>query len=160
MAQQYRTIYPSLPTHRPLPSLSAVRPSPLLSLGTFTISASPFSSLPFSSTVSLPSHPYLSAEVDSLPPSPRSSATLDDTPLPSSPDFLDDFEHTAEMENDMRLIEAEDEVRHRNHLPPLFLHKGVPILNNSDYPMLPSQDQDEKSWVVFHGKTPGIYPNL
>ena len=160
MAQHFRPIYPPLPTHGPSPSLSAVRPSLLSSLGTFTISVSPFSSLPFTSTASSPSYPYVSVEVDSLPPSPHSSATLDDTPLPPSPDLLDSFEHTTEMEEGLHLIESEDEARHRNNLPPLFLYDGVPIPRDSDFPMFPTQEEEQKTWVVFHGKAPGVYPNL
>ena len=85
--------------------------------------------------------------------------TLDNTPLPLSPDLWDSFEHTTEMEEGLRLIKSEDKAQCQNNLPPLFLYDGVPIPRDSNFPMFPTQEE-KKTWVAFHRKAPGAYPNL
>ena len=84
------------------------------------------------------------------PPSPSTTQVAP----PPSPDLIDSFEYTTEMENNVRLIEEADEGRRQNNLPPLFLQDGVPISDDIPY------EQDEKTWVVFHGRVPGVYPHL
>lgn len=142
MARQHRST-------RPSQSLSAARPSPLLSLGSFPLTATSFSSSPTLSSIS--------AEMDSsLPGTPRRVA--EETSQSSPKDLLSD-DYTVEMEESVRLVEGADEDRRRNNLPPLFLCDGVPVDDDSMSP-LPSQVQDEKHWVVFIGKVPGVYPLL
>ena len=145
---QYRPIYPSPPTHGPSPSLSAVRSSRLSPLSSFPVTASPLSSSPFSEL----SQTLSSVSQHSLP------RNLTQVTSPPSPDFLDSFEHTAEMEDGVRMVEDEDEVRRQENLPPLFLRDSAPVWN--DVTLSPAHAHEGRTWVVFHGKIPGLYAHL
>ena len=107
------------------PSLSAIRPSPLLS-GT-----------------------SLSCTVTSSPLT--SSPTLSNGRESASPDLLDDLKFSEDLDDDFRRIDrqaAEFEQIHTS--PPMrrIPHTPTPP---------PTLVRDRKTWVVFRGKTPGIY---
>jgi hypothetical protein len=151
MAPQYRQVFPPLPPLGSSPSPPAFRSSPLSSLGSFPVTSSPFPSSPFSSSQSFSS--ITSTVLTSSPPGPRGlTAQLS---YPPSPDLIED--HTVEMEESVRMVENADEGRRQKNLPPLFLRDGVPM--SEDFPMSPIQ-RDGDTWVVFHGKAPGVYAYL
>ena len=79
---------------------------------------------------------------------------------PPSPDPFDDFEYTDEMDDSVHIIEKADEARRHKNLPPLFLCDGIPISDDDDVLMSPTREFDEKTWVVFVGKTTGVYSLL
>ena len=64
------------------------------------------------------------------------------------------------MDDGVRIIEKADEARRRKNLPPLFLCDGIPISDDDDVPVSPTREFDEKTWVVFVGKTTGVYSLL
>ena len=73
-----------------------------------------------------------------------------------SPDLFDEFKYSEDMDEDFRRIDFEAEAvngQYGNSFP--LLNGGLSV---SDSPFQePARDQ--KSWVVFHGKIPGIYDN-
>lgn len=110
------------------PSLSAIRSSPL-------------------ATGSLPSYPVTSSPFTSSP-------ILSCTQRGSSPEFFDNFEYNEGMDADFRRIDLElaEAERSRHNCSPPSLNDGI---SSSDSP--PIFAGDEKTWVVFRGKIPGIY---
>jgi len=88
----------------------------------------------------------LSARLATPPPSNRLPA-IPPTQRPPSPDYFEDFEYTQEMDDDFRKIDLAAEVT---------LSQGIrrpPPQNPPDSPSPLSQ----RAWVVFRGRTPGIY---
>jgi len=131
--------------HRPpgSPALSAVRSSPLFS---GSLRSYPVSSL---ASGSLRSYPITSSPFSS---SPTFSHTQESSP---SPDLFDDFTYNEDMEDDFHRMDSaasailgDGDAQADDLVPPQ--NNGVHIPN-------PTLSQDQKTWVVFHGKTPGIY---
>jgi hypothetical protein len=60
---------------------------------------------------------------------------------PRSPDLFDDFEYTPDMAPDFQRIDAE----------------GLQLTDNPSSPPPSNPPHDQKTWVVFRGKTPGLY---
>lgn len=149
MSSQYRSSHSPLTPRRASPALSAVRSSPLAPLQTFPRTTSPLSSSP------IPSSPE-AIDFDSPPSTPPPA---ENRPRPSqpSPDYFQGFDYTPDMDVGVRIIENADTERLQNNLPPLSVRDGVVISNDTP---LPIQDRPEKTWVVFHGKNPGVYPDL
>lgn len=147
MTPQYRPIYLLLPSGRHSPALSAIRPSPLSSIGSYSISASPFTTSPSLSFIS-------TTATDSPLPVPEEA---DIPTAPPSPDLFEGFEFTPEMFSSLQIIEEADDQRHRDGLLPLSLHNSV-LMFDDTAPMLSTRE--EKAWVIFHGKNPGVYYDL
>ena len=145
---QYRPIYPSLPTHGPSPSLSAVRSSQLSPLSSFPVMVSLLSLSPFSEL----------SQTLSLVSQHSSLCNLTQVTSPPSPDFLNSFEHTAEMEDGVCMVEDEGKVQHQENLPPLFLCDSAPVWN--DVTLSPAHVHEGRTWVVFYGKILGLYAHL
>ena len=109
------------------PSLSAVRPSPLLS------------------------ETSLSCSVTSSPLTSSPTLSYDGCGTTASPDLFDDLKYSEAMEVDFRRIDmqaAEYESIHAS--------SSMRKTPNTPSPP-PTPVRDRKTWVVFRGKTPGIY---
>ena len=143
MLPQYCPTYPQSPPRAHSPALSAVGSSPHSPPPSYLDTVLPVAPSPvFTSTPEAVSPPSTPNPADAQ----RSSQ--------SSPDFLDDFEFTQEMYDAAQMIESLDIQRRRQGLLPISLDNGVLVVNNI---RLPTQDREEKAWVVFHGRTPGVY---
>ena len=113
------------------PALSAVRSSPLIaeSFGLY-----PFTSSPFSSSQIFPITQIRSSH---------------------SPDLFDDFIYSKDMDDDFRridsdaaaIIEAENSQTDHTNLSQ----------SSSVHIFLPTPPRNRRTWVVFHGRLPGIY---
>jgi len=143
MLPQYCSIYSQSPPRTLSPPLSAV--------GTSMHSPPP----PYPHTaLPVPSSPSSTSTTEVVsPPSTPSPANVQRTSQ-ASPDFLEDFEFTQEMFDAALIIESADTQRRQRGLPPISLDNGVPVVNNTP---LPTQGREERAWVVFHGRNPGIY---
>ena len=123
--------FPFSPSHSlSSPSLSAVRSSPLAS-GTLT-------PLPTTS----PSSPFT---FSSSPPFSFTQAAASSP----SPDLFEDFTYSDDMAEDFRRIDTQAAA---------IIGSGVNDVGTPDdgeTPQTPSRD--EKTWVVFNGRAPGIY---
>lgn len=111
------------------PTIPATHPSPLRSgtLGSYPITTPPFSSSP----------PLSSDQA-------RSSS--------ASPDLFEDLDYSEAMEDDLYRIDSEvasilgaESQSYRAISPP----------NNGA--SFPASHNDQRTWVVFNGKVPGIY---
>jgi hypothetical protein len=91
------------------------------------------------SSGSLASYPVTSS---SFPSSPDLSSTQGGSPR--SPDVFGDFLYTPDMDPDFQRIDAE--AKRLQYNPPT--------------PPSPTLPRDQKIWVVFCGKKPGIYDYL
>ena len=120
---------PSRPSPAIAPTLSAIRSSPL-------------------SSGSLGSYPITTASFTSSPT--LSSTQRDSSP---SPDFLRGFVYSQEMDDDFSRVDREFEAeRLRDEF--IFSQAHNRVLVSESPPPAP---RDQKTWVVFHGKVPGIY---
>jgi hypothetical protein len=133
MAAKKRILVSPPPWTSLLPSLtlSTLRTTPLASgsLVSYPVTSSPFSSSPVFSFTQTASSPL--------------------------PDLFDTFEYTKDMDDDLRRIDLAAESEHYPCGRPLYPpNNRLP----SDSPPL-TPPQDEKTWVVFRGKIPGIYDN-
>ena len=118
--------------------------SPLtLSLTLSTVHSSPLAS------GTLPSYPLTSSPFTSLP-------TLSDIDRGStaSLDLFEDFEYSEDMDEDFRRIDMEAARAQHSECDYLFFPTGATPLSSTP-PPTPTCDQ--KTWVVFHSKIPGIY---
>ena len=158
MASQKRPL--SSPTS-PMP-LRARNGSPPLSTDR---SLSPLSS------GSLVSYPVTSTSFETSPTLSHSDDSSRD-----SPDYLEPFEYTSDMECDFRRIDLEADEVHRSEdngtqpsssmesagLPP-SAHADSPLARvdsppvHTDSPPPTPLHQKQKYWVVFQGREPGIY---
>lgn len=105
------------------------------------------SSPPSTFNGSLGSYPITATSFSSSPPlSPtqtRSSA---------SPDLFEDLTYTEAMEDDLRRIDSETASILEAESPSYHV---IPIQDNGG--RLSVVHRDQKTWVVFNGKVPGIY---
>lgn len=111
------------------PDLSVARSSPLssTSLGSYPITTASFTSSPILSST----HRGFSA----------------------SPDLIEGFEYCEDMDDDFRRIDLEVAEAERNlndNQPP---SSAVRVPESLPLPPL----RDQRTWVVFHGKAPGVY---
>jgi len=145
MLPRYHSTY----SHSPPRSLSP----PLSAVGSFPPSPPP----PYPrTTLPVPSSPLSTPTTEVVsPPSTPSPANVQRASQPS-PDFLEDFEFTEEMFDTALVIESLDTQCRQRGLLPISMDNGIPFVNNTP---LPTQDREERAWVVFHGRVPGIYPN-
>lgn len=145
MLPPYRSTYPQSPPRAHSPALSAVGSPPHSPPPPYLPTVLPVPSSPSSTSttgvVSPPSTPSLANALRASQP---------------SPDFLEDFEFTQEMYDAAQMIESLDIQRRQRGLPPISLDNGVPVVNSTPPP---TQNREEKAWVVFHGSIPGIYPD-
>jgi len=133
MAARNRTPYsPSL--HHSLtasPALSAVRPSPLAA-GSF--------------------EPY---QLTSSPLSSPQALSVTRAESSSSPDFLDDFIYTEEMDDDLRRIDSD--VAAIIAAEGFQMHHADSSQGNGVHGTPQTLPRNRATWVVFCGKVPGIY---
>ena len=115
------------------PALSAVRTSPLStgSLGSYPLTSSPFQSSPSLSLVG---------------------------GAPGSPDLLEPFEYTPDMDPDLSRIDSESSAR-------IAEDEGIPPLPPTARVLIPESpprtlSRNQKTWVVFLGRKPGLYSDL
>ena len=104
-------------------------PSPLPSPALSAVQSSPLSS------GSLDSYPVTTPPFQSSP-----GFSFTQSGSPRSPDLFDDFEYTPDMAPDFQRIDME----------------SLRLSNDPSSPP-PTLPQDQKTWVVFRGKTPGLY---
>ena len=148
MASQKRALSPPTP---PTPLRARTRTRPLLS-----VQSSPLSS------GSLISYPVTTASFESSPDLSQSDDSL------GSPEYLEPFEYTPEMEVDLQRIDAEaagSQLEHNN--PPSSAESRVnsPPQTRADSPPSPTHAESppstphrkQKTWVVFQGREPGVY---
>jgi len=127
------------------PSLSAIRPSPLTngSLRSYPVA-------PSSTNGSLRSYPVTSSPFSSSPTFSYSHARSS-----PSPDLFDDFTYSEDMDDDLHrmdstasaILEAADGQ----------VDDTVPLQNDGGHVPNPTPPQEQKMWVVFRGRAPGIY---
>lgn len=119
------------------PALSAVRSSPLSSgsLASYPVTASPFGSSPFESSLEL--------------------SSIDGGP--HSPDLFEPLEYTPDLGADFQRMDREAAAITDEHMgtPP---SSATQVLVPDTPP--PTLLQDQKTWVVFIGKVPGVYDSL
>ena len=146
MANQKRALSPPTPptplrarNHSPTPS--AIQSSPLLS-------------------GSLISYPVTTASFESSPNLSHSNESLE------SPDYLDPFEYTSDMDADFQRIDAVAALSQLEHDAPSSSAESEansPPSTQSDLPPPtvesppPTPHRKQRTWVVFQGKEPGIY---
>ena len=117
------------------PSPSSL-PSPALS--------SVHSFLPSSGT--LGSYPVTTASFTSSPEFLDTHLSLE------SPDLFDDLEYSSEMDDDLHRIDQQAAMIHDTRSSPLSSRNEVLV------PSTPPPRED-KTWVVFCGRLPGVYDN-
>ena len=118
------------PSQQPRPpALPAVASSPpsIGTLGSYPITTPPFSS------------------------SPTLSSASTQTKLSTSPDLFDELNYSESMEDDFRRIDVETaSIAETEQLS----YRASP---QHDGDLLAAAYQEERTWVVFNGKVPGIY---
>lgn len=131
MASQKRVLgSPTSPT-----PLRRIPPS-LLAAQSSSLTGGPSSSYP----VTTPSY-----QSSPDPPSTQSRSS-------QSPDLLDDFRYSPTMAGDFQRLDAEvAAIRGDNPSPPPSTIASASSLSS------PTPPQDQKTWVVFRGKGPGLY---
>jgi hypothetical protein len=90
----------------------------------------------------------------STPPfssSPSLSSVSTQTRLSASPDLFDELNYSESMDDDFRRIDVE--VASIAGTEQLSYHVVFPQPNEGPLPAA----QEERTWVVFNGKVPGIY---
>lgn len=112
------------------PALSAVRPSPL---ARGSSGSCPVASSPFNSS------PVFSfTQMASSP----------------SPDLFDDWAYTHDMDDDLRRIDSLAAEFYSSQARPANASQGCGVHDS-----LLASPPTQKTWVVFRGKTPGVYEN-
>ena len=138
-------------------------PAPLMSVRTrnHSISLSAVQSSPPLSG-SLISYPVTTASFKSSPNLSHSDDSL------GSPDYLEPFEYTSDMDTDFQRIDAVAAASQlENNDPPSSAESQInsPPPTQADLPPSPAHTesgpstpyQKKRTWVVFQGKEPGIY---
>ena len=140
MANQKRTLSPPTP---PTPLRARMHMHSLSTIQSSPLSSGSLISYPVT-TASFESSPYLSQSDDSL----------------GSPDYLDPFEYTTEMDADFQRINAKatgSQLEYGSSSSSAEYHADSPPppTHTESPPLTPHRKQ--KTWVVFQGREPGVY---
>lgn len=124
-------------------------------------SPSPLQSEAFSPTLSaVQSSHFTGGSLDSYPSavSPFHSSPFRSSPVsagsPRSPDLFEDFHYTSDMDVDLRKIDKVGRQIHGSPEPIPANKEAIPDYDPDSSPPTPSQDQ--RTWVVFRGRVPGL----